>query len=175
MNIKIIIDVDPTTIDKLGYAKQVVRRIADSLDDIVRPGDKGTICNAGRKPHIRWEVTSEEDTSVSSEAMPISGTDASISIKTIEDIPHYALGEVPDDLPDENPIFYRQIIAARALRAGYEDVEDTETTVIDVLADLRHLCDVLEIDFANCDRIGHDHYLCELQEAKISTLTSLIS
>ena len=39
------------------------------------------------------------------------------------------------------------------------------TAVRDLLADLRHYCDLYGIDFAEQDRIAHDNYLAELQDA----------
>jgi hypothetical protein len=49
----------------------------------------------------------------------------------------------------------------KALRAIYGASEPTEHLVIDALTDLRHLCDVDQVDFADCDRIGRFHYLSE--------------
>ena len=72
-------------------------------------------------------------------------------------IPHYSLGDVPENLPDENPDLYRVIVAKRAILAGYEDW-DGGTAIVDLLADLRHLCDALNIDFADLDRVAYGHY-----------------
>jgi hypothetical protein len=33
--------------------------------------------------------------------------------------------------------------------------------IVDMLADLRHLCDALELDFAACDKIAYGHYMSE--------------
>jgi len=79
----------------------------------------------------------------------------------IEEIPDYKLGETPENLPDENPILYRLINAKRALRAGYEDVEDTGACITDMLADLRHLCDACGIEFYTYDRVAYNHYTAE--------------
>ena len=50
------------------------------------------------------------------------------------DIPHLPLGEVPENLPDENPLLYHLIIAKRALMAGYEcGEEDPEACVSDIV------------------------------------------
>ena len=77
-------------------------------------------------------------------------------------IPHNPLGTVPDDLPDENPGLYRLIIAKRAIIAGYEAGEnDPEACIADLLADLRHLCDALGLDFADLDERAYGHYVDE--------------
>ena len=75
-------------------------------------------------------------------------------------IPHYLLGEVPDDLPNENPILYRRIIAKRAIIAAYED-EMPRQCITDLLADLRHLCDALGLDFGTIDRAAYLAYARE--------------
>ena len=75
-------------------------------------------------------------------------------------IPHYPLGEVPDELPDENPVLYRRIIAKRAIIAAYEDDTPAEC-IADLLADLRHLCDALALDFAERDREAYRRYARE--------------
>ena len=81
------------------------------------------------------------------------------------DIPHLPLGEVPENLPDENPLLYHLIIAKRALMAGYEcGEEDPEACVSDMLADLRHLCDALGLDFGVLDDRAHGHYVAELED-----------
>jgi hypothetical protein len=80
----------------------------------------------------------------------------------IEEIPNYAIGEIPDDLPDENPPLYRLVIAKRALHAGYECAdEDVEACVTDMIADLRHLCDALGIDYYACESSAYGHYTAE--------------
>lgn len=76
-------------------------------------------------------------------------------------IPHHPLGTVPDDLPDENPVLYRRIIAKRAIVAAYEESELPEACIVDLLADLRHLCDALGLDFAQLDRAGFLGYATE--------------
>lgn len=42
----------------------------------------------------------------------------------------------------------------------YDDRGD-DCNVIDILTDLRHLCDVQEWDFAELDRIAYEHYIEE--------------
>lgn len=39
----------------------------------------------------------------------------------------------------------------------YED-EDVETNIIDLLSDIRHLCEADGVDFDNCARISEDHF-----------------
>lgn len=53
------------------------------------------------------------------------------------------------------------IIAKRALQAAYGDENDPDTCIVDLLADLRHICDTLRLDFAELDRRAYDHYLLE--------------
>jgi len=80
-------------------------------------------------------------------------------------IPHNPLGTVPDELPDDNPGLYRLIIAKRAIIAGYEAGEnDPEACITDLLADLRHLCDVLGLDFADLDEGAYGHYVEERKQ-----------
>ena len=42
-----------------------------------------------------------------------------------------------------------------------DDYEETNTRIIDALTDLRHLCDLFELDFAQLDRVAYSHYLEE--------------
>jgi hypothetical protein len=54
--------------------------------------------------------------------------------------------------------------AAFALKsAGYEFPDDPKAALTDILCDLRHYADRYDLDLGDCDRIGHDHYLAELQ------------
>jgi hypothetical protein len=46
--------------------------------------------------------------------------------------------------------------------AGYEVDDDPKAALTDALCDLRHFADRHALDLGDCDRIGHDHYLCEL-------------
>lgn len=41
--------------------------------------------------------------------------------------------------------------------------------IIDLLADLRHLCDAEGLDFAELDRMAHDHYKVELTAEPFAT------
>ena len=69
------------------------------------------------------------------------------------DIPNYKLGDAPEELTG---IPYRLVVAKRALRAGYEELEDY--TITDMLADLRHLCDALGLDYGKLDDMAYQHY-----------------
>ncbi len=44
---------------------------------------------------------------------------------------------------------------------GYAGNEDLEDVVVDILTDLRHLCDAEGLDFAQHDRTAYQHYLEE--------------
>jgi len=85
----------------------------------------------------------------------------------IDEIPSYKLGQAPEDLHDKNPKLYRLVVAKRALVAGYETVEDDiEACITDLLADLRHLCDALDLDFSALDNRGFGHYVAEAKEMR---------
>lgn len=60
----------------------------------------------------------------------------------------------------ENEAPYRLNVIKRALVASYEDPTPPDA-IIDVLADLRHLCDALGLDFAELDKSAARHYLEE--------------
>lgn len=45
-----------------------------------------------------------------------------------------------------------------AILKSLYDEEGTECNVIDILTDLRHLCDVYDWNYADLDRIAHNHY-----------------
>jgi hypothetical protein len=40
-------------------------------------------------------------------------------------------------------------------------MEDVESSITDILADLRHLCDKNGLDFATRDKTAYMHYLAE--------------
>lgn len=55
---------------------------------------------------------------------------------------------------------------ARELRTMLKDLYDegrgaTKANIIDMLADLRHLCDLSDLVFADCDRIAYRYYVPE--------------
>ena len=57
--------------------------------------------------------------------------------------------------------------------APYDEALDAEGRidgpgdfVTDLLVDLRHFCDVMEVDFTTCDRRAHQRYLCERASVK---------
>jgi len=59
----------------------------------------------------------------------------------------------------------RAVRISNLLVPGYGEVEiEQDAVVIDALTDLRHLCDAGGWDFANLDRIAHQHCLEELSE-----------
>jgi hypothetical protein len=43
----------------------------------------------------------------------------------------------------------------------YDGALDYKASITDALSDLRHLCDKLDLDFAQCDRSAYDHYSME--------------
>lgn len=45
---------------------------------------------------------------------------------------------------------------------NYDIKVEGDAAIIDALTDLRHLCDKRGSDFADLDRIAHDHYTEEL-------------
>jgi hypothetical protein len=49
---------------------------------------------------------------------------------------------------------------------SHYDEPTFDSAVVDVLADLRHYCDALGADFADLDRVAHDHYKAKLWEGK---------
>jgi len=58
----------------------------------------------------------------------------------------------------------RALIACETQGLG-ADLEP-ETAIIDALADVRHLCDRLRLDFGALDRTAHGHYVEEKGAAK---------
>lgn len=55
---------------------------------------------------------------------------------------------------------YRAAKLEAVLSELYEEA-DLESSLIDLLADARHLADVHDLDFAACDRVGYSHYSTE--------------
>jgi hypothetical protein len=69
----------------------------------------------------------------------------------------WPLGAAPDRLPEGNR--YRMMVAKRALMSAYEEADvEPDTCVADLLADLRHLCDRLGLDYAKLDRRAYHNY-----------------
>jgi hypothetical protein len=69
----------------------------------------------------------------------------------------WPLGAAPNRLPDGN--LYRTMVAKRALMSAYEEADvEPDTCVADLLADLRHLCDHLGLDYAKLDRRAYRNY-----------------
>jgi hypothetical protein len=53
--------------------------------------------------------------------------------------------------------------AHRALAALALNSDPSPTdAIVDLLADLRHACDLLELDYRELDRIAHTHYRDEI-------------
>jgi hypothetical protein len=83
-----------------------------------------------------------------------------------DDIPDYTLRNTPDDLPLKT---YRLAAIKRALKAGYARTRDAAPGdlcdyVTNALADLRHLCDALGIDFGDLDRRATGHHSAEKEQ-----------
>ena len=55
----------------------------------------------------------------------------------------------------------RILCAATAVETYIENRDDPAAMAADMLADLRHFCDLHGLDFADCDRRGRDHYTNE--------------
>ena len=65
-------------------------------------------------------------------------------------------------IPECNePAAYRCCIAKRALLAAYDEAADPQGSLIELLADLRHLCDRMGWDFARLDREAYPRYADE--------------
>jgi hypothetical protein len=56
------------------------------------------------------------------------------------------------------------IIAKRALVAAYNEENEPNICIIDLLADLRHICDAAGLDFGALDHDAYQHYCAELFE-----------
>lgn len=70
------------------------------------------------------------------------------------------LDHVPDALWGISKRHCRQS-AQRVLRQITVDPIEVEFNILDALANLRHLCDALGLDFANLDRVAYRHYADE--------------
>lgn len=85
--------------------------------------------------------------------------------KAFDKIPVKAYGEIQaPELDDIKRSDFCPIIAKRALHAAYREENDPETRIVDLLADLRHLCDRLRLDFGDLDGQAHYHYLEDLAD-----------
>lgn len=80
-----------------------------------------------------------------------------------DSIPYYKFGEAPDGMPT---VDYHLTVLKRALIDGYDAGKDDIIAVLltDMLADLRHMCDVLELDFGVLDKAAYEIYINERQE-----------
>jgi hypothetical protein len=76
----------------------------------------------------------------------------------------WGLGDIPE--PEPEGIDYRVAVAKRALMSSYEDTEDPEACITDLLADLRHLCARVGLTYdVLCER-AQEHYEEEVTEAE---------
>lgn len=56
----------------------------------------------------------------------------------------------------------------RILRQTYDEGRGvTATNIVDMLTDLRHLCDAEGLNFADCDRIAREHYRPEFAQGRV--------
>lgn len=66
---------------------------------------------------------------------------------------------------DRKPCTPAALKAARIVHALLDsqggEFTAVEETVTDALTDLRHLCDMHNLDFGKCDRLAYAHYLKE--------------
>lgn len=67
-------------------------------------------------------------------------------------------------MTDENQARANRILCAAAAVEAYSDSRDDPATLAaDLLADLRHFCDLHKIDFAHCYLRAAENYLDELE------------
>ena len=55
---------------------------------------------------------------------------------------------------------------ALALVSKVNRGDDIETNITDLLANIRHLCDLLELDYAELDYGAYHHYTAEVVQAR---------
>ncbi len=48
----------------------------------------------------------------------------------------------------------------------YDEDGADETNLVDLLSDIRHFCDVYAVEFGAADRVAHNHYTCEVVQAR---------
>lgn len=61
---------------------------------------------------------------------------------------------------------------AERLLIGYSEMNQKNLhpeDIIDILADIRHLCDAKKWDFADLDRLGYRHYCAEIPKPRLRT------
>lgn len=84
-------------------------------------------------------------------------------MRAYDTIPDKPLGTLSEAEMDKWPRRkLSSVIAKRALKAGYDETEEPATHITDLLADLRHLCDRLRLNFADLDSQAYDHYIEEV-------------
>ena len=69
-------------------------------------------------------------------------------------IQYHGIGELPDNMNDTE---LSVALAKRAIVSTFDD-PDCTANIVDLLADLRHLCDAIELDYDDCDRVAKNHY-----------------
>lgn len=95
------------------------------------------------------------------------------------EVPHYKLGEAPENFTEQHLQLYRCCVAKRAMMAAYEIEEtsprgDVEAAVTDLLTDLRHLCRQLEIDYSVHDKQAQEHFSEEQQQDDPETVRTAL-
>lgn len=70
----------------------------------------------------------------------------------------------PNTLPANKAAIERVAII---LSSAIQNMDDHETALRDLLADIRHYCDDQDIDFHNALRVSYDNYLEELPLEKL--------
>jgi hypothetical protein len=84
------------------------------------------------------------------------------SLQRYADIPDLPLENFPDEIYNENPRLARSIIAKRGLKNAYEEGgTEAAQCIKDMLIDLRHLCDFIDLSFNQLHRSATWHYLQE--------------
>jgi hypothetical protein len=75
-------------------------------------------------------------------------------------VPNTKLGFDLNELPT---VFSRLILLKRAMVEGYGtgDEESHRAVLTDMLADIRHMCDLLDLDFVKLDKTAYSVYINE--------------
>lgn len=85
------------------------------------------------------------------------------SIGDLAEVPKLAIADTGDIKADNDAraSFGAAVLVAYAERVGGESNE-VDTQLSDLLADLRHLCDALGLDYDAADATAHMHYCREI-------------
>lgn len=77
------------------------------------------------------------------------------------------LSQIADHARPSWPVHRQAVVRAKRALLASSTADRAEfnpgLAIADVLADLRHLCDRLGLDFARIDKQAHGHYISELQ------------